>query len=133
LRCCIALHEKGGKEQAVPAHPKAEEYLDAYLTAAGMTGQKGTPLFRTLDRRRQRTATRLDRREALLMVKRQTCWADLGERICNHSFRATGITAYLEGGGTIDVNQPYCFYYQGLSRLTLLDEVFTCRFRVNSH
>jgi len=25
----------------------------------------------------------------------------LGERICNHTFRATGITAYLEGCGTV--------------------------------
>jgi hypothetical protein len=31
LRCWIALHEKGGKEHAVPAHHKAEEYLDAYV------------------------------------------------------------------------------------------------------
>jgi len=25
----------------------------------------------------------------------------LGERICNHTFRATGITAYLEGAGNV--------------------------------
>jgi integrase/recombinase XerD len=104
-RWWIALHEKGGKEHAVPAHHKAEEFLDAYLAAAGIADQKGMALFRTLGRRRQLTANRLDRREALLMVKRRARQAELGERICNHTFRATGITAYLEGGGTVEKAQ----------------------------
>jgi integrase/recombinase XerD len=65
-----------------------------------------------LGRRRQLTAIRLDRREVLLMVKRRARLAGLGERICNHTFRATNITAYLEGSGTVDVNQPYCLHYQ---------------------
>ena len=34
------LHEKGGKRHDVPAHHKAEEYLDAYLAAAGIVGRK---------------------------------------------------------------------------------------------
>jgi len=31
----INLHEKGGKEHDMPVHHKLEEYLDAYIEAAG--------------------------------------------------------------------------------------------------
>ena len=51
-RWWFRLHEKGGKRHEVPAHHKAEAFIDAYLAAAGLREQKGTPLFRTLDRKR---------------------------------------------------------------------------------
>ncbi len=101
----LALHEKGGKEHAVPCHTQAAEYLDAYLAAAGLKGQPHAPLFRTLDRRGRLTADRLDRREALAMVKRRAAAAGLGRRVCNHSFRATGITAFLQNGGQVESAQ----------------------------
>jgi integrase/recombinase XerD len=104
-RCWLRLHEKGGKHHEVPAHHNAEKFLDAYLEAAGIAGEKGEPLFRTVDRRGQLTANRLDRREALAMVKRRARVAGLGEAICNHTFRATGITVYLECGGTVEKAQ----------------------------
>jgi integrase len=104
-RCWLRLHEKGGKFHEVPCHHKAEEYLDAYIAAAGIASDPHTPLFRTLDRRRRLTADRLDRREALAMVKRRAAAAGLGDRICNHSFRATGITVYLQNGGTVEKAQ----------------------------
>ena len=46
-RTWILLHEKGGKFHEVPCHHKAEEYLDAYLNAAGIREQPKTPLFRS--------------------------------------------------------------------------------------
>jgi site-specific recombinase XerD len=98
----IRLHEKGGKEHSVPAHHKAEEYLDAYLTAAGIGGAKGTPLFRSIDAKRRLTERRLLPRDALAMVKRRAREAGLGDCICCHSFRATGITNYLSHGGTVE-------------------------------
>jgi site-specific recombinase XerD len=104
-RWWLRLHEKGGKDHAVPAHHTAEEYLDAYLKEAAIAEEKGTPLFRTLDNRRKLTATRLSSREALAMIKRRAKQAGLGEAICCHTFRATGITAYLESGGTIEKAQ----------------------------
>jgi len=36
------------------------------------------------------------------MIKRRSRQAGLSEAICCHTFRATGITAYLENGGTIE-------------------------------
>lgn len=101
-RYWFRLHEKGGKRHDVPSHHKAEEYMDAYLAAAGIAAQRGTPLFRTLDRRRHLTDRRLHRCEVLAMVKRRARRAGLPPEICCHTFRATGITAYLNGGGTLE-------------------------------
>ena len=101
-RWWFRLHEKGGKRHDVPAHHKAEEYLDEYLSAAGIADQGGTPLFRSLDRRRHLTDRRIHRGEVLAMIKRRGRRASLPSSICCHSFRATGITAYLQNGGTLE-------------------------------
>jgi site-specific recombinase XerD len=107
-RAWFRLHEKGGKRHKVPAHHNAEKYVDAYLDAAGIAEEKKTPLFRSIDTHRKLTDRPMDRNDALRMIKRRARAAGLSEDICCHTFRATGITAYLEGGGTIDVGQPYC-------------------------
>jgi integrase/recombinase XerD len=39
------------------------------------------------------------------MIKRSARQAELGERICCHTFRATGITAYLRNGGKLETAQ----------------------------
>jgi integrase/recombinase XerD len=101
-RWWFRLHEKGGKLHDVPAHHKAEEYLDAYVFAAGLAGKKGAPLFRTLDRNRCLSSDRLERRQVLGMIKRRARGTGLPASICCHSFRATGITAYLQNGGTLE-------------------------------
>ena len=101
-RAWFRLHEKGGKRHRVPAHHNAERYVDAYLDAAGIAGQKKTPLFRSLDSRRRLTDRPMDRNDALRMIKRRAKAAGLSGDTCCHTFRATGITAYLEGGGTIE-------------------------------
>lgn len=101
-RFWLRLHEKGGKRHDVPAHHNAEEYIDAYLEAADLIGSKGIPLFRTLDRKRNLTEDRIERREALEMIKRRARAGGLPDTICCHTFRATGITAYLYHGGTLE-------------------------------
>jgi len=101
-RAWFRLHEKGGKRHKVSAHHNAEKYVDAYLDAAGIAGQKKTPLFRSLDTHRKLTARGMDRNNALRMIKRRANAAGLSGDTCCHTFRATGITAYLEGGGTIE-------------------------------
>ena len=101
-RAWFRLHEKGGKRHEVPAHHNAEDYLDAYIAAADIAGEKKTPLFRTIDRHRRLTARPMHRIDAWRMIKRRAQAIGLPEEICNHTFRATGITAYLENGGTIE-------------------------------
>jgi integrase/recombinase XerD len=102
-RYWIRLHEKGGKFHEVPVHHMAEEYLDAYIEAAGIADEKNKPLFRTTrGRSRELTGRTLDRFEAYKMIKRRAEGAGLPKEITCHTFRATGITAYLENGGTIE-------------------------------
>ncbi len=57
----VRLHEKGGKQHAMPCHHALAEALRAYLDAAGIAAEIGC-----------------------------------------HTFRATGITAYLANGGALE-------------------------------
>ena len=102
-RFWFRLHEKGGKFHEVPAHHNAEAYLDAYLEASGIGWEKKTPLFRSARGTTGELKTEgMTRNDAFRMIKRRAKAAGLPERICCHTFRATGITAYLEAGGTIE-------------------------------
>ena len=102
-RCWLRLHEKGGKFHEVPVHHKAEEYLDAYVEKAGLSSCAKTPLFRTIPGKRGTiTEHRLNRREALKVIKRRSEAAGLSSKIGNHTFRATGITTYLLNGGSLE-------------------------------
>ena len=105
-RWWLRLHEKGGKHHEVPAHHNAEAYLDAYLTAANLSGQLKTPIFRSASGRTGVLGdSRMSRTDLLRMVKRRSEKSGLPRRTCNHSFRATGITTYLQNGGTIEKAQ----------------------------
>ena len=101
-RWWIRLHEKGGKRHEVPCHHTLEAYLDAYISAGGIGEEKKGPLFRTANRRRELSATPMNRVDVLQMIKRRAAGAGLPSSTCCHTFRATGITAYLENGGTIE-------------------------------
>jgi integrase/recombinase XerD len=104
-RWWFRLHEKGGKYHEVPAHHKAEEFMDAYVKAAGLAADLKGPLFRTVNRARQLTKRPMHRNDAIRMVKRRGRRLNLPPGLCCHTFRATGITAYLENGGTIEKAQ----------------------------
>jgi site-specific recombinase XerD len=101
-RWWFRLHEKGGRFHELPCHHVAEQYLDAYLGVLAESTNRKLPLFRSLDRHRQLTDRRIDRREVLAMVKRRAIAAGIPPHICCHTFRATGITAYLLNGGTLE-------------------------------
>ena len=47
----------------------------------------------------------MHRTDVLRMVKRRARAAGLPETTCCHTFRATGIRAYLENGGTLEKAQ----------------------------
>ena len=101
-RWSVRLHEKGGKLHHVPCHHNAEAYLDAYLDAAGIRDGKKSPLFRSFDQKKRITERAMTRTDVLRMVKRRARAAGLPSSTSCHTFRATGITAYLENGGTIE-------------------------------
>jgi site-specific recombinase XerD len=102
-RWWVRLHEKGGKRHEMPAHHKLEQFLDEYLDAAGIRGAGKTPLFRSTSGRTGILTDRpMHRVDAYQMVRRRTAEAGLNGKLGCHVFRATGITAYLEAGGTLE-------------------------------
>lgn len=101
-RYFVRLREKGGRQHEMPLHHTAEETVLAYMDAADLHNQKRMPLFRTVDRKRNLTETRMQRQDALSMVKRRARDAGLGFSICCHTMRASGITAYMMNGGTLE-------------------------------
>jgi hypothetical protein len=83
-RWWVRLHEKGGKVHEMPAHHKLEQYLDEYLTAAGIRDQGKTPLFRSTSGRTGVLTDRpMHRIDAYLMVRRRTAEAGLKECVRN--------------------------------------------------
>jgi len=105
-RWWVRLHEKGGKLHELPAHHNLDAWLHEYVAAAGIGEERRSPLFRSAI---GRTGVLSDRslleRNALDLVQRRARQAGIATAICNHTFRATGITAYLENGGTLEKAQ----------------------------
>ena len=101
-RMWFRLHEKGGKHHAVPSHHNATLYMDEYIEAANIKDQPRGPLFRTVSRERKLTLNRLRRTDVLRMIKYRAKAAGLPGSICCHTFRATGITCYLQNGGLLE-------------------------------
>ncbi len=100
----VRLHEKGGKEHEVPCHHNLEQYLDEYIAAAGIAGDADGPLFRTTGRKTGNKQA-MWQQDAYRMIQRRAADAGIKTRIGNHTFRATGITAYLKNSGTLEAAQ----------------------------
>lgn len=102
-RLWVRLREKGGKRHAMPCHHTLEAYLHAYIDGSGIGDDPKGPLFRTIRRGTgQLSETPLPQANAYAMVRRRALAAGIGTVIGNHTFRATGITAYLKNGGTLE-------------------------------
>jgi integrase/recombinase XerC len=102
-RLWVRLREKGGKRHEMPCHHNLDDYLTAYLDGADLRDDPKGPLFRTIGRGTGRlTRSALPQSNAWAMIERRRSAAGIETRIGNHSFRATGITAYLRNGGTLE-------------------------------
>ncbi len=102
----LRLQEKGGKQRDVPLHHRAVDYLEEYLSSGGRLERKDAPLFRTLTREGDLSGRRMSRTSVLRMVKSRASDEGLDpDRVCCHTFRGTGITAYLQNGGKLEVAQ----------------------------
>ena len=102
-RWWLRLHEKGGKDHEMPAHHTLQEYLDAYIEAAGISEGRKSPLFRSAEGRTGRLAGEaMHRTDVYRMIGRRAEAAGIATHIGCHSWRARGITAYLENGGLLE-------------------------------
>jgi integrase len=116
----------------MPAHHTLGEYLDAYIECAGIRDDAKGSLCRTapgsglnLTRNHMRTA------DVWRMIRRRLKHTDIRTKAGCHSFRATGITCYLEGKGTLETAQQMASHasprttklYDRTSDHVTLDEV----------
>lgn len=102
-RWWLRLTEKNSKVIDMPAHHKLEELLDSYIEAAGIAHDGKGALFRTTrGRSRILTTSPMQRSDAWRMIRRRAADVGLNVAIGCHTFRATGITNYLQNNGTLE-------------------------------
>jgi integrase/recombinase XerD len=102
----LRFQEKRGKEHEVPVHSKAREAIDLWLQTSGIALNPAAPLFPAFGKDRETVELRrLDRRSILKLVENRAKASEITKRVCCHSFRATGITEYMNSGGTIEIAQ----------------------------
>jgi site-specific recombinase XerD len=101
-RFFLRFKEKGGKEKELPVHHKLEQLLDEYLKATGLSKEPASLLFQAALGKTGKLSRRpLMRTHAADMLKQ----AGLPAHYSPHSFRATGITNFLENDGTLEAAQ----------------------------
>jgi site-specific recombinase XerD len=98
----LRLKEKGGKIHEMPVHPVLESYIDLYIQCIQGLELRSMPLFRATASSGELVSRSMSRAEAYWMVRRRAQACGLHRSICCHSFRATGITIYLNNGGTLE-------------------------------
>ena len=121
----LILKEKGGKVHEMPVHHKLALYLHEYIDYVDLPARQAAidvqnrgrdktlqpskaPCFLFLSsngRGGKLTDRPLNRSRAWDMVQRRAKAAGIAHRVNNHSFRATGITAYLQAGGRLEKAQ----------------------------
>lgn len=102
----VRLYEKGGKQHDVPANHNLDEYLEAYIKGAGVGFDPKRFLFCTaVGKTDVLTERPMNQSDAYRMVRRRAKKAGILTKIGNHTFRATGITAYLKNGGKLEIAQ----------------------------
>ncbi len=100
-RSVVRLRTKGGKEKEFPVHHLLEDILDAYLDISGLRANPTGPLFSTTRGNSRELGSRpMTRIDAARMLKRRLAQAGITDS--PHSFRASGLTRFLEEGGTLE-------------------------------
>jgi site-specific recombinase XerD len=100
-RIWVRLAEKGGKEHVMPCHSALEVYLEAYLDAGRLWERPRSPLFQSSEGG-SLSGRRLSANRAWEVMRARARQAGIDAPVGNHTFRATGITAFLSQGGSIE-------------------------------
>jgi integrase/recombinase XerD len=108
----LRLEEKRGKIHEVPVHSKAREAIDQWLEVSGLESNPDAPLFpafakdkKTFARDKTNQLRPLDRTVIWRLVQTRTRACGIKKRFGPHSFRAGGITEYLNQGGSLEMAQ----------------------------
>jgi integrase/recombinase XerD len=108
----LRLEEKRGKIHEVPVHSKAREAIDQWLEVSGLESNPDAPLFpafakdkKTFARDKTNQLRPLDRTVIWRLVQTRTRACGIKKRFGPHSFRASGITEYINQGGSLEMAQ----------------------------
>jgi hypothetical protein len=97
----LRLHEKGGKEHEMPVHHLLEQILNEYVETAGL--RSGQPLFQSVNSAGTAVTGRaLNRYNAWTAIRKRAKAAGFLTPVGCHTWRATGITIYLENDGRLE-------------------------------
>jgi site-specific recombinase XerD len=86
----------------MPFHHNLRAYLDAHLPAAGTSRRTRLPFRSARGRTGELTENPMARFDVWRMIRRRAKDAGIDAEACRHTFRATGVTAYFENGGTLE-------------------------------
>jgi integrase len=100
----IRLHEKGGKHNTMPRHHVLAEIRHAFINVAGIAEDRKGWLFRKSCGHDGNVLSgqQMGQPDAWRVIRRRAKAAGIEALIGNHTFRATGITAYLFKGGALE-------------------------------
>lgn len=101
----LLVHEKGGRENRIPLHPHAERALVTWLKTARAARNPDAWLFPALDHDGTPRDHPLQRQNAHARLRAHAVAAGLDTPVGCHTFRATGITTFLQNGGALDIAQ----------------------------
>lgn len=94
--------EKGSKRHEMPVHPTLDAIIQD-LHGVINADDPDTLFFQSTNGRGGKLTGRpFCRKAAWAMVGRRARKAGVTSPVCNHTFRATGITAYLNAGGNLE-------------------------------
>src|SRR5258708_35396095 len=92
---------EGGKEHEMPVNHLLEQILNEYIEAAGF--QSGQPLFQSVNSLGTAVTGRaLNRYNAWAAIRKRAKAAGFLTPVGCHTWRATGITIYLENDGRLE-------------------------------
>ena len=99
----VWLHEKGGKRHEMPCHHNLKDYLRAYVAGQNLRDDSKDPLFRAIGRDTDTlTSNPLLQANAKGMIGIWERAAGIETRVGKPTFWATGFTADLKDGGTLE-------------------------------
>ena len=85
----------------MPAHHEIEETIDEYLSKVGI--EDNQPLFQSVNKARTTlTGLALNRYNAWAAIRKRARNARFLTPVGCHTWRATGVTVYLENGGRLE-------------------------------
>jgi integrase len=100
-RLWVRLREKGGKRHAMPCHHTTNISSRISTAPACAAIPRGRCSARSAAAPASSRA-RFSRKRTPMRFGRRAAAAGIATKLGNHSFRATGITAYLKNGGTLE-------------------------------